>query len=118
MDCPLKIGNNKIYPSEMTVSLMDVQAPDSGRDVTGVMHNNVVTKKWKIELSFFVPSETEVAMLLTAVNTPTFNVTFHDPMTQTDVTKKFYVGDRNIPVYMWQQSKITYNNLSFNLIEV
>ena len=118
MNCPLKIGNNDVYPSTMTVSLMDVQASDSGRDVTGTMHNNVVAKKWKIELEFLVPSEAEVATLLSAVNTPTFNVTFHNPMTQTDVTKKFYVGDRNIPVYMWQQNKITYNTLSFNLIEV
>lgn len=118
MDCPLKIGNTKIYPSVMTVSFMDVQASDSGRDVTGLMHNNVVTKKWKIELEFFVPSEAEVATLLTAVNNPTFSVTFRNPMTQTDVTKTFYVGDRSIPIYMWQQNKITYKTLSFNLIEV
>ena len=122
---PLQIQNKStstwvnVYPSKMDVSLMDVQASDSGRDVTGLMHNNVVTKKWKIELEFSVPTPDTVSTLLNAVNSSTFQVRFYNPMTKAAEEHTFYVGDRSIPVYMWRpNNKFVYNSLSFNIIEV
>lgn len=125
LNAPLQIKNMStntyvdIYPSEMSVSLMDVQASDSGRDVTGLMHNNVVTKKWKIEMSFNVPDPDRVAQLLKAVNTPTFKVKFYNPMEQAVEERTFYVGDRSLPVYLWKpNTKFVYETMSFNIIEV
>ena len=125
LNAPLQIKNMNtntyvdIYPSEMQVSLMDVQASDSGRDVTGLMHNNVVTKKWKIEMSFSVPSPDKVAQLLNAVNTATFKVKFYNPMAQAIEERTFYVGDRTLPVYLWKpNTQFVYETLSFNIIEV
>lgn len=114
---PITINGQNFDPSKMSFGIQDVSASDAGRDQTGLMHKDLITRKYKIELEWWCPSRAETARILTAVYPEYFPVTFTDPMTNTTVTKTFYVGDRTAPVQMWGDDRQFYSSVKFNLIE-
>ena len=113
----ITINGTGFDPSEMTIGVTDVSGPDSRRDQTGKMYKNRIGTKYKISLSWWCPTDSETATILTAVSSEYFNVVFTDPVTNTSVTKSFYVGDRSAPVKWWRTGNKRYNKVSFNLIE-
>lgn len=114
---PIKINGRDFDPSKMSFGIQDVSASDAGRDQSGYMHKDLISRKYKIELEWWCPSRQETARILTAVEPEYFPVTFTDPMTNTVVTKTFYVGDRTAPVQMWGDDRQFYSSVKFNLIE-
>ena len=82
------------------------------------MHVNLITRKRKLELSWTGVDFATASEILQAVNPETFNVTYLDALTNTRLTKEFYVGDRSAPVYSYTDGFQWYSNVSFNLIEV
>lgn len=116
-------------PSEMTVSVMDISAPDAGRDQTGYMwtqklknSNGDVILKHKIQLAWWCPDPAVVASVLNAIKPERFYVSFHDPFnsnpTGGNISCLMYVGDREMPVQMWGANRKFYSRLAFDLIEV
>lgn len=106
-----------VVPSSMKWSLQDVSAADSGRDVTGKMYKNLVTKKRKLELEFNAIEWSECPDLLAAVDSEYFTVEYPDMLTGTMLTKTFYRGDVETPVYCWWTDKKILSTVSFNCIE-
>lgn len=106
-----------VIPSSMKWSLQDVSAADSGRDVTGYMYKNRVTKKRKLELEFNAIEWSECPALLAAVDSEYFTVEYPDMLSGTLETRTFYRGDVETPVYCWWTDKKILSTVSFNCIE-
>lgn len=105
-------------PSSLQWGIQSVSDSNAGRTTDGKMHVNLITRKRKLELSWSGVDFATASEILRAVNPETFNVTYLDALTNTRLTKEFYVGDRSAPVYSYCDGYQWYSNVSFNLIEV
>ena len=116
---PFKVDNvNMPCPSKFAVGYQDVSAADSGRVESGLMYKNRVAQKVKIDLEWVAVSCEDASTMLTAFDPEYFDVTYHDPKTNTNVTKTFYRGDANAPYYWWVTGRsFNYQTISFNIIE-
>lgn len=106
-----------VTPSSMKWSLQDVSAADSGRDVTGYMYKNRVAQKVKLEFEFNGLTWSQVSTLLQIIDAEYFSVTYPDMKTGTVLTKTFYCGDRECPVWTWWDGQKIISTTSFNVIE-
>lgn len=103
-------------PSTFQVNIYDESAPDSGRDLTGLMHKQTIVTKRTISLSWTNLSKDDCRSLLnTFMAHEYFYVKYNDPTSATQQTKCFYLGDRSSPLYNWALG--IYSSLSFNIIE-
>ena len=105
-------------PSSLQWGIQSVSDSNAGRTTDGLMHVNLITRKRKLELEWKGVSFSVASEILHAVNPETFNVTYLDALTNTRLTKKFYVGDRTAMVYSYTDGYKRYQNVSFNIIEV
>lgn len=111
-------GQNIITPSECTWGLQDLSSEDSGRTLDGLMHKDIVAQKRTIECSWNGLNKADAATLLQQVNASVFmSLTYDDPMSGTEQTRTFYVGDRSAPVHIWNTSKKIFSTISFSFIE-
>lgn len=113
----IKINGTEFDPSEMTIEIQDVSAPDAGRDLSGTMQKMTICQKRTIQVAWWQPSPSVVASVLTKVKPEYFPVQYTDPQTNSLVTKTFYVGDRTSPLQVWGDGMKRYSKLSFKLIE-
>ena len=113
----IKINGTWFNPSEMSIGVMSIQDENAGRDQSGTMYFRLVAVKQKIQLAWWCPSPELTSEILTAVKPSHFNVTYTDPVTNTQVTKDMYVGDREAPVQMWGSNRKFYSRVAFDLIE-
>ena len=105
-------------PSSLQWGIQSVSDSNAGRTTDGLMHVNLITRKRKLELEWTGVSFAVASEILKAVNPETFNVTYLDALTNTRLTKKFYVGDRTAMVYSYTDGYKRYQNVAFNIIEV
>ena len=115
----LKINGSYIPdPSSLQWGIQSVSDSNAGRTTDGLMHVNLITRKRKLELEWVGVSFAVASEILQAVNPETFSVTYRDALTNTDLTKTFYVGDRTAMVYSYSDGYKRYQNVAFNIIEV
>ena len=107
-----------VVPSEMSWSLMSVNAANSGRDENGAMHTRRVTQKRKLELAFNGVDWATASQILHAINPENFKVYYPDMYSGAMRQMWCYVGDREAPVYVWWDGKKILSSLKFNLIEI
>lgn len=104
-----------LIPSKMTVLIQDVDY-DSGRTADGYMHRNKVSVKRKIEFTFPPTSdESGMSTLLSQFGQDSFYLTYFDPQTNSAQTKRFYTGDRTMPVYNFLLG--LWDAMTFNVVE-
>lgn len=116
----LKINDIVIKtPAAVTWSLQDLSSPESGRDLTGLMHKDRVAQKVKLACKWAAMPTSEASILLRAVNSQVnFQLTYFDVMQNGIRTSTFYVGDRSAP-YLWvRKDSRMVENVSFDFIEV
>ena len=114
----LKINGKYIpNPSSLQWGIQSVSDSNAGRDMSGKMHVNIVTRKRKLELSWNAVDFATASEILQAVNKKTFNVTYRDALTNTLQTRTFYVGDRSAPFKSWYIGGQRVESLSFDFIE-
>lgn len=112
----LEINNVPIpTPSEFKVGILDIS--NAERNAQGEMLIDRVATKRKLELKWKWLNPQELSSLLDLVNNVYFFVKYPDPMTGNFETKTFYVGDRNIPMFLYKNGLPLWNDISFNLIE-
>ena len=106
-------------PSSFTPKIQDISNPDSGRTLDGKMHKNMLTSKITIDLEWTMISPADAAAILNAFESKEyFNVTYWDPRNaNSQVTRNFYLGDREIPVQQWVVGNERYESLAFTIIE-
>lgn len=109
-------------PLEMSVSVQDVDY-ESGRNQTGYMFRDRVrggaNSPRKIECKFPPLNDTQVSILLQAVNGASMSLTYPDPYLGTNRTATVYVGDRKAPLY-WKDpitGKWLWKDVAFNFVE-
>jgi len=104
-------------PSKFGWSLQDISAADSGRvEADALMYKNRVATKEKIELEWWGVTTSEASAILNAFTDEYFEVTYHSPLTDGDVTKTFYRGDATAPYYWWVDGG-RMENVAFSIIE-
>ena len=109
-------GSSVKTPSKFGWSLQDVSAADSGRTQDALMWKNRVATKEKISLEWAGVTTAEAAAILSAFTDEYFTVTYHSPLTNTNVTKTFYRGDASAPYYWWIDGG-RMETVSFDIIE-
>jgi hypothetical protein len=112
----LEINNVLIpSPSTMKVGIMDIS--NAERNSKGNMLIDRVATKRKIDLSWRDLDGDKLAELLQLVDSVYFFVKYLDPMTNRQETRTFYVGDRNIGMFSYNNGNPIYDDISFNFIE-
>lgn len=102
-------------PSRYHWKESDVSSADAGRTEDGLMHKETVAKKVHIELEWQNRGDTDISAVLQAFSSNEyFNVTYFDYRAMAFLTKRFYVGDRDVDAYN-RVKKI--GTVSFNIIE-
>lgn len=106
------------HPSKMSVSISDVDSPNTTRNAKGDLIRDRVGVKRKVELEFPPLKQAEMQVLLGQIQNVFFNVTYLDPLLGI-TTKTMYVGDRSVPLYRYGNggSDILWENVKFNFVE-
>lgn len=105
-------------PYKYEWSLQRVSAGESGRSDDAVMHVNQVAQKRKIQLAWRGKTPEVTAMILSAFNPEYIWVTYWDMLENTYATRKFYTGDRQAPVQMWNTGRKIIETITVDIIEV
>jgi hypothetical protein len=102
-------------PSDWTVGVMDISKAE--RNASGTMIIERVTTKRKIELSWKFLSAANLSTVLNAVAPVSFSVTYPDPVTNSNLTKTFFCGDRSVGMIDYPGGVARYKDVKFNLVE-
>lgn len=102
-------------PSDYSVSIMDISKAE--RNANGTMIMERIATKRKLELMWKYLSQGDLAKVLTAVSPVFFTVEYLDPQTNSRRTGTFYAGDRTTGAMDYQNGKIRWKDIKFNLVE-
>jgi len=105
-------------PSSLSWGYSDLSSEESGRTLDGKSHKDIIASKVKLDCSWNNLSGTEASALLQKVCPYAYrNITYLDPITNTNITKSFYTGDKSAPVKSYAISGTIYSTISFNFVE-
>lgn len=103
-------------PSTCQVGTYDIVKAD--RNANGLMIIERIATKRKLELSWNYISQTNLATLLTAINTSVFfSVTYPDPQLNANNTITCYCGDRTAGMITYKDGVPLWKDIKFSLIE-
>ena len=102
-------------PSKYQYGLQDISDSEAGRTEDELMHKNRVGQKVKLELEWEAMSISETSLILQAFDPEYVDITYLDAKQGGFMTKTFYIGDREAPLFnaktgMW-------DSISFSAIE-
>jgi len=103
-------------PSEFSVDIMDID-DETTRNAKGDLIRNRIATKRKLNCQWPPCGNAEMSTILKAVKNVFFTVEYPDPMEGKRLTKTFYVGDRQMPVYSVIDGVVQWEGLSMNFIE-
>lgn len=102
-------------PSELQIGIMDLSKAE--RNARGLMIIERIATKQKLEVSYEFITKDDLRKVLNSVAPIFFSVQYEDPLTGTNRTGTFYVGDRNIGVLDFRNGVPRYKDVSFSLVE-
>ena len=112
------IGNTEFTPSSLKISYESIASEDSGRADSGYMDIQWVyncVRKLEIQMPPMTPSE--ISALFALVQGRTYNITFWDIKTNTEMTKEVYTSTSSADCYSGVLYNGLYTGVSFNAIE-
>lgn len=95
----------------------DVEAPDAGRTLDGVMHRGRVSTKIRLDVTCRPLTASEASVVLNAILPETVTVSYTDPMSGT-VTKTMYSNNNPASFLMIKGSAEYWGGITFPLIEI
>jgi len=118
----LKINSVDVtkYLDKFEWQLDDMSSENSGEDLTGYTHKDIVRRKRHLNLSWLTcPFSYAHTVIAAASESAVFNVEFADPLVGGFIIREMYVGTRSSPAQHYDKIKdsITVSGISFNLIE-
>ena len=117
----LKINNNNIAdPKTLTWDLYDLDSEDgAGRNQQGEMFRDRVAVKRKLNCTWGPLEPAEMSTLLKSMDDIFFTIDYPDAHDGVYRKGTFYVGDRSVPMYVWnnKKGKFLWEGLSANFIE-
>lgn len=106
------------YPAEFSVKVLDLDnAETTTRTADGKMARDRIAVKRQIEMSWPVIEWADLSAVMQAMQGEFFTFTYPDPMTGTQQTKTFYVGDRTAPVAIIKGDTTWWKGLQATLTE-
>ena len=103
----------------LTFSRNDVEAPDAGRDMSGLMHRGRVAVKERIDIETVPLTKSEVAALHALLLPETFSVTVSPyPNTTASKTMTMYSNNIKTTYIIHRSSGEDIQSISFPLVEV
>lgn len=108
-------GVNLPTPSDYQIGVQDIS--NAQRNAQGTMIIERIATKKTITLSYAFLSASDLSTILQAIAPTFYNVTYLDPVTNSNLTSSFYAGDRSLGMIDFQNSVPRYQNLKFELIE-
>lgn len=106
-------------PSTYDVTVADIT--NAERNANGDMIIERITTKHTIQMHWKYLNATDLATILTAVaptSSASFSTTYLDPVTNTNKTGNFYVGDRTLGMIDFKGGIARYQNVQLTLIEM
>lgn len=99
--------------------LSDLDAPDAGRTLDGVMHRNRVAQKVDLEVTCRPLTTAEASIVLQAINPEFVTVVYDDPRAGTTQTKTMYSNNRPATFLQqsWDGQSYVWTGITFPLIE-
>ena len=114
-----KIGSTEYKPKSLKVTYDSLATANSGRSDNGTMNITWVrTNIRKVEVIMPPMRMAQLAALLNAVSGKKYNMTFHDPRTNTEVTVQMYTSNASGECYSGVLYNGLYQGVEFHAIEV
>ncbi len=107
-------------PQTLTWDIYDLDSEDgAGRNQLGEMFRDRVAVKRKLNCTWGPLEPYKMSVLLKAMQDVFFTLRYPDAIDGTYREGTFYVGDRSVPLYVWNQEKGMYlwEGLKANFIE-
>lgn len=96
----------------------DIDDPNTGRDMAGLMHRGRVSTKIRLDVTCRLLRQDEVAIVLNTIQPEYVTVTYDDPMVGT-VTKTMYANNNPAVFQMKRANGDEYwSGVTFPLVEV
>jgi len=103
-------------PSDFSVGVMDLSKAE--RNANGKIIIERIATKRKLEMSWKYLSNASISALLTAISASVFfTVVYPDPLTGSNRSGTFYVGDRNAGMIDYTAGTPRWKDVKFNFIE-
>lgn len=111
--------DGKIMPKvkSLTVSREPIWSKNTGRAADGTMIGDIVGYKFKLQIVFALMSDADTVLLYGAIRPAFFNVTFRNPETGQEDTKKMYANGPTSPVYSYVNGLPRYTGTAVNLTQ-
>lgn len=113
----LKIGNLEVRAQKLEISREPIWSKNTGRVADGTMKGDIVAQKYKLTITLPPMSDSEAASFDAAILPAFFNVTFKNPSTGKNVTKKMYASSPKYPVYSYVDEFPRYVGVAVDLVE-
>lgn len=114
-----KIGTKEWAPKSLKITYDSLATANSGRSDNGTMNITWVRQNIrKLEIEMPPMKMSDLASLLGAVSGQKYNITFHDPRTNTEVTVQVYTSNTNGECYSGVLYGGLYQGVQFSAIEV
>ena len=102
----------------MKVGYETLVSDNSGRNANGDTVIDVINKKVKLYVNFRPMESTDMARLLSAIDSYVVNVTYRDSKTNTNKTITCYCGTPEPDYYFIHENRVLYKEMSLNFIEL
>lgn len=114
------IGNTEItkWIADFTDTRNDVEAPDAGRDLSGLMHRGRVTIKKKFQVNCVPMSLTDLTTIENLVLPESFTVRVADNNSTSGKTYNMYSNNVTKQYFAFIGGQDWYKDISFPLIEM
>lgn len=114
-----KIGSTEYKPKSLKVIYESLATSKSGRSDNGTMNITWVRQNIRrVEIEMPPMTLASVSALLTAVSGQKYNITIHDPRTNSEKTFQVYTSTSQGDCYSGVLHNGLYQGVSFNAIEV
>lgn len=114
-----KIGTTEYSPKSLKVTYDSLATANSGRSDNGTMVISWVRQNIrKVEITMPPMKMAALSTLLSAVSGKKYNMTFHDPRTNAEVTVQMYTSNAEGECYSGVLYNGLYQGVSFSAIEV
>ena len=114
-----KIGNTEYKPKSLKITYDSLATSNSGRSDSGTMKITWVRKNIrKIEIEMPPMNISALSSLLTSVSGQIYNITIHDPKSNTEDTFSVYTSNAQGDCYSGVLHNGLYQGVQFSAIEV
>lgn len=113
----ITINGLQTIPDTCKFSVSDLSPSSSGRDMSGIMHKQIIRSIRKLECTWGIMNWSKASRLLRAISPAEFNISYPDVMSGKMETRIFYAGDKSIPYLLYKDGECYINGVTVSFIE-